>query len=353
MFEGLLERERAAGALMSPAGNYEVARSYGDPAGEYLAAREGAALFDLSLRAKVLVSGEDRLSFLHGVISANMERLEPGRWAYAALLEPKGKYLADLKVLNGTDEALLDSSPFMGARLGQTLDQFRFRSKVAVRDVSRDMALLALEGPEAVEAASLAGLPSPGMGEVVQVSEPGNSSVWLARVTETGAQGVWTWSPWERAADLWDAFVGAGARPAGLDVLATLRIEAGVPTWGRDIDEGVIPMEAGQERALDFEKCYPGQEVVSRIHYRGHVNRYLQILEIDSREAPPVGAVVATPEREVGTLTSVAVNPVSAKAVALGYVRRDALLKQEDLRVLWEGRECAARARPLPYSEVL
>ena len=108
-------------------------------------------------------------------------------------------------------------------------------------------------------------------------------------------------------------------------------------------------MEALQQRALSFSKCYPGQEVLSRIHFRGHVNRMLQIIAVDGDSVPPVGASVWTAQQETGRLTSVVRNPETNQIVALGYIKRQAKIDREPLIVKWEGHEAGAQSRRLPY----
>lgn len=134
--------------------------------------------------------------------------------------------------------------------------------------------------------------------------------------------------------------IGAGARPAGLGVWSTLRIEAGRPVFGSDMDERTIPPEAGiVERAIDQQKgCYTGQEVIVRIRDRGHVNRQLRRLELGDVAAPPSGSELHDIDgsgKVLGEITSVAQSPAFGGVVAMAYVRRGAE------RVLFNGREIA------------
>lgn len=322
-------------------------RRYSDAATEYRASTDSAGLFDISLRGKLLVSGEDATAFLHGVISADIAGLYPGRWAYAALLEPKGKYLADLKAFRTGKGILLDCPPFTAAALAERLAAVRFRSRVEIRDLTDSTALFSLQGAAAPRAAASAGLGALPAG-MSALEDPGLGAWLAAQVDETPAGGLWLWSEQEAAESLWDALVRSGAVPCGLETLGLLRIEAGVPAWGRDIDETVIPLEAGQGRALCYDKCYPGQEVVARIHFRGHVNRELRMLEFSGGE-PLVGAAIRSEGRDAGAVTSVARNPITGAVRGLGYVRRSALSAGFALVAEWSGGSCEVVASSLPY----
>jgi hypothetical protein len=125
---------------------------------------------------------------------------------------------------------------------------------------------------------------------------------------------------------LWETLVHGGAHPAGLGVWTTLRVEAGRPAYGTDMDEDTIPVEAGiHDRAIDYAKgCYTGQEVIVRIRDRGHVNRELRQLMLGDVPAPRPGAelFVEGSEKPVGHITSAVESPRFAQTVALGYVRR-------------------------------
>ncbi len=346
----LAEKHRSAGAVMGEAGGKEFPKVYGEPVAEFRAAGEGVALFDLSLRGKVEVTGPDAVPFLNGIVSADVEGLEAGCWCFAAILDTRGRYRADLRIFRLKDRILLDTPPFAKQDVLQMLLEMRLRSRAQIRDLTDELALLSLQGPRARVVWRNAGLgDAPGEGGVLELPDP---PVAVAGYSETPAGGLWVHLPATRAVALWDALVAAGAAPCGLETLRVLRIEAGVPAWGVDIDPAVIPIEAGQKRALCFSKCYPGQEVVSRIHFRGHVNRYLQILRVPSGEIPPPGARILSGGREVGAVTSSGRNAWTGEAYALGYVRRQTLLQKDPLEVVWEGGTTAVNAEPLPYSPV-
>jgi folate-binding protein YgfZ len=117
-------------------------------------------------------------------------------------------------------------------------------------------------------------------------------------------------------------------------MLDTIRIEAGIPVYGRDMTEETIPVEANLEDALSYTKgCYIGQEVIARIEARGHVNRKLAGLLLSGERLPEPGAKIVSPQREVGWITSAAYSPARQQNIALGYVRREVLTPGTSLEV--------------------
>ena len=127
---------------------------------------------------------------------------------------------------------------------------------------------------------------------------------------------------------MWDILLSSGEElgvtPVGMDAMNTLRVEAGIPAYGVDMDESNIPIEAGLWDALDFEKgCYVGQEVVARIKWRGHVNWHLLGLLLDGDTVPKPGDEIFSGERKIGRVTSGVFSPSLGKPIALGYLRRE------------------------------
>jgi folate-binding protein YgfZ len=133
--------------------------------------------------------------------------------------------------------------------------------------------------------------------------------------------------PADAIVGLWRRLVDDGARPAGLGVWATLRVEGGRPVFGTDMDETTIPIEAGiHDRAIDHTKgCYTGQEVIVRIRDRGHVNKHLRRLVLGDVPTPPAGTELFSaeePAKAVGWITSAVQSPRHGGVLALAYVRR-------------------------------
>lgn len=316
---------------------------------EYRAVRGGAGLFDLSRRSRILVGGDDCSAFLDGILSAEIAALPVGQWTYAALLEPKGHYLADLRAFHIPGGLLLDSAEGMAGRICSQLETYRFRARVRTHDLSEHSGLLSLQGPSSEAIASAAGLPVPGPGRCVVAAELGT---WVARFSDTAESGLWIWADAAETDVISSRLQDSGAVCCRPEILRILRIEAGEPEWGVDIDETVIPLEAGQQRALSFRKCYPGQEVVARIHFRGHVNRMLRRLHIEGDRVPPAGASVLSEKRPTGAVTSAARVPVGGAVRGLAYVRRETALLADRVSIAWGGEEVSADVLPLPYEDI-
>jgi tRNA-modifying protein YgfZ len=286
------------------------------PSSEYAAAVEGCAVFDRSERGKLALTGTQAKEFLHGQVSNDIESLTTGHGCYAALLTPKGKMLGDLRVLDSGDELLLDTERSALQELFNTIRRFRIGFEVELHKRTLERGLLSLLGPAAD---AVAGLTLP----------PEEHAHAPARIGEVLAQAIRTdlgidlLCTAEDTAALHDELTRRGAVAISTAVAETLRIESGRPRYGVELDESVIPQEAGlNDRAVSFTKgCYVGQETVARLFYRGKPNRLLRGLVCS---APvEVGEVLRLGEREVGRVGSSTVSPRRGP-LALALVRREA-----------------------------
>jgi len=339
----------AAGSVADDLG-VAVAADYGDPAGEERAFNDGAALVDRCARGAVLVDGPDALSYLQSLLSQDIAALADGQGAHALLLQPQGKLDTDLRLLQVGSEAWLDCEVGRGEALSASLRRFRIRIKAEVEDRTGGWGCLALRGPEVgarVEAAGGPPLPAEAHAHVPW----GTGATRLVRADWPGGPpGADLVGPVAELSDVWAALVAAGFTAAGLNAYEAARVRAGVPRQGLDIDEKTIPQEAFLELdAVSFTKgCFLGQELVCRIDSRGHVNRFLRVLQLKKNghdTTPPAGAGIVVGDKEVGALTTVARS--EGGVVALGYVRRDVEVPV-DVVVRWDGGEAPAVAAALP-----
>lgn len=324
-----------AGAAWGEVAGREVARHFGDGAAEYRAARESAAVADRADRARFRLWGKDPAKMVHGLITNDLLKAEPGQGVYAAMLTPKGRMLADLRVFRRADgEVLVDVAR-------EALEGVRehFRKMVPPMfarwaEATDDVAQVGVYGPRAREVlTAVLGTEVPALAEDA-FAEPDfrGATLLVAATREAGLEeGFDVFVPAAQAGELWTALRDAGARPAGFGALETLRIEAGRPRYGIDLTEETIPTEAYEsaglmERAISFNKgCYTGQEVIVRIAHRGHVNRHLRGLRLGEASAPAPRTPLVHPEtgKEVGWATSAAFSPLLGETIALGYVRRE------------------------------
>ena len=292
---------------------------------EYRAARDAVGVVDRSDLAVVEVSGRDRAKFLHALLSNDVAALAPGQGCAAALLDVHGKLQVVLVVLTLDDRVLLLAPPEMGASTVAALDHYLFAEKVVLADVTGERALLTLVGPAADKTAvRLTGAAPP---DAAWSHVAGSLDGVEVRVVRGGGEldegEIWLALPAAERTRLWNAALAAGARPLGPAALESLRIEAGTPRFGTDVDATVLLPEIPFERLVSHTKgCYPGQEVVVRIRDRGHVNRHLRGLLLEGDAPPPRGAEVVADGAVVGQVTSATRSLGLQRPIALAFIKR-------------------------------
>ena len=343
----LRDVQEAAGAAFESAWGVERVRDYGDPVGEYSAAVENVALGERPDRRWLLVSGREPRKMLSGMLSGRMpdapsrhsSGIERGRAEGSALLDPRGRMLAEMRVsrVSGAEERYLLEVPTAG--MESTLAHFRkFLPPrwATFEDASGDTALLTVLGAGAasclardvlglrLEASELEELAD---GDLLAVTLAGGDALTVVRNRAVATPAWDLVSDRSTAPALWQVLVDGGARPAGALVWETLRVEAGRPEYGVDMDTSTIPAEAGiGERVVDYSKgCFTGQEVLIRIRDRGHVNRHLRGLRLGRGALPAPGTALfrAGEEKPVGTVTSAVESPRFGERIGLGYARRE------------------------------
>jgi folate-binding protein YgfZ len=343
---------RARGGVLDEVLGRSLPLHFGDPAREWRAAREGCAVFVAGFRELLAATGEDRVSFLQGMLSNDVKALVPGSGTYASFLTGQGRVVSDLRVYADADRLLLDVLAPRRDALRAGLERFLVADDVELEPPLGEAPLLGLEGPLARPVLTEV------LGAPVAVEDPlghersefHGSPLRVVRSSEVGGQGFLLCGSPDVAAALFDACCLADAVALGMRALDVLRVEAGIPWAGVDMDEDVLVIEAGLERALSFRKgCYLGQEVVERIAARGHVNRRLTGIAIEGTELPAPGAVLVAGDGEVGRVTSSVRSELREGVIALGYLRREHLEPGTALRVRWSGREAAATVCGIPF----
>ncbi|MBP1635062.1 MAG: gcvT 3 [Acidobacteria bacterium] len=331
----------------------------------YEAARAGAAVLDRGGRGKLVVAGSDRRSYLHAMLTNDIGGLAPGTGGYAAYLTPQGRMIADMRVLELGDVVLMDLDRQRAGEVIQKLDQFVFSEDVQFGDVSATFGLVSIVGPGA--AALVSRLLSPPGGQDrtdaeglaawpefrnARSSFAGQPAIVVAS-TELGERGFDVFVPAEAAGALVEGALSAGAARLSDEIAEVLRVEAGRPAFGVDMDSDTIPLEAGIEgRAISLTKgCYPGQEVVIRVLHRGHgrVARKLAGLLIDGSEAPSRGDALRSGDRDAGRVTSAVMSPALGRPIALAMVQRDFLEPGTRLDVQHGDARLDATVTALPF----
>ena len=341
------------GARWREEAGWKVPGSFGDLLAEHGAVRRTAGVVDLSSRGTLRVRGAERLGFLHRLLSADLHEVAAPGWTPSLLLNPKGKVVADMRVIILGDSILLDVAPENPGTVAEKLRRVILASDVEIEDETSRTAILSVHGPEApkfIPRVLGEGRSLPGPREVAEI-DPGGTGPLILRSALTGEEGFDILFPVQGAAALWEALNEENRPvPVGLDALEILRVEAGVPRFGADFGEDTIPLEAGLEEAISLEKgCFLGQEVVARATHRGGVRRRIYGLIIDADSPPPPKSPVFKEEVEVGWVSSAALPPGAGRVLALAYVRCDQVDSPEGFHVRTNGESHAARLADLPF----
>ncbi len=287
---------------------------------DYRAITEACGLLDRSERGKLALSGADGAAFLQGQVTNDVEGLAPGAGCYAAFLTPKGKMLGDVRILNAGDELLLDTERVALQSLFNMIRHFSLGYQLELHKRTLERGMLSLLGPDALRLAGAGELSSSHEHAHVVIEVPGAGVTARAIRTDVGVDLLCDAGDVE---PLRAALEEAGALAVGEAAAECLRVERGRPRYGIDLDETVIPEEAGlNERAVSFTKgCYVGQETVARLFYRGKPNRQLRGLRLAG--AAEAGDELGFDGRTVGRVTSTALSP-RLGPIALAFVRREA-----------------------------
>ena len=280
----------------------------------------------MNSRAKILLTGADRVRWLNGMVTNNIRDLVVGHGVYAFLLNPQGHILGDLYAYNRGEYLLVDTEASQAETIMSIFDHYIIMDDVEVANASDKLAAVGIAGPQSVEVLHAAGFDVPEL-ETLQVID----RVWQgAGVTlvRGEAEQIRSYEVWVAPANLGplrDTLGKAGGVTVSPETLELYRIARGIPRYGQDIRGRDLPQETEQQRALNFNKgCYVGQEIVERIRSRGSVHRKFTGFEI-AGSVPPPGARIQAQGREIGEVTSATSLPLQEgeRTVALGYIQRE------------------------------
>ncbi len=366
----LHELHQHLGAHFTEVNSAEVVAHYGDAA-ERGALRETVGVLDLSCRSRLCVTGADRVKFLHGQVTNDVQRLRTGEGCYAALVNAKGKMHSDLNIYHLADELLLDFEPGYSAAVAARLEKYVITEDVQLLDAAPHYGLLTVQGPRAGEAIKQLDLPwelpakplacsahlDPMLGQLYLMRRAGGLQppsgalpIGEGGDCKSPAQGFDLFVPTAALGAVFHKLVAAakslGGRACGWDALETARIEAGIPRFGQDMDETNLPPEAGIEsRAISYSKgCYIGQELIARIRTYGQVAKTLRGLRLPAGLAtlPARGDKLFADDKEVGHLTSV------VPGFALVYVRKEQNARGTTLTLRGAAGDCVVTVEAIP-----
>ena len=296
---------------------------------------EGAGIINLSSRGRIRVSGSEAVMFLNGLITNDMKTLGVNSWMPAAFPNVQGRLIAFVRVIRLADETeksprfLLDTEHATHQAVLTTIQRFTMAGDFRVEDITSETGMVSLQGRRSADlmtqvlGGSLANLPRDGVTD----TSFGQGHVTILRASHTAEDGFDFVLDSLDAGELTQVFLNAGAVLVNDAALEALRIESGIGSFGRDMDEQNVVTEANLDEAVSFTKgCYIGQEIIARIKYRGHVAKKLTGIEFEDSNGASVGAIIKSIEgKDIGRVTSATFSPNLNKVIALGYVRYEYL----------------------------
>jgi folate-binding protein YgfZ len=353
-----------------------MAARFSDRDAEFAALRTNCGVYDLGYRAKISLTGGDRVRWLNGMVTNNIRDLQPGHGAYAFLLNPQGRILGDLYAYNRGESITVDTDHSQVEKILATFDHYIIMDDVevkrlfspdeGVRDATslagsnqgaadassaKHIAALGIAGPKAREVLAATGIQIPEM-QSLEIAEAkctcdcACTSCPVVRGDDPTIENYELWLAPEDVKKTWDALVAHGAMPIGSEALELWRIVSGIPLYGVDIRERDLPQETEQARALNFNKgCYVGQEIVERIRSRGAVHRKFCGFSADSIAGITAGMKVSFGNKDVGEITSVASLRAGQPLLALGYIRREVAVPGKEVLI----GTAQAQVRELPF----
>ena len=319
-------------------------------ANEYAALRSGALIIDRSDRVRIRFGGQRAAELVTGLVTNDVLALQPGHGQYAAALTPKGKIAADVRIFADRDGLLTDTSVRASQNWREIVTKYVNPRVAPYRDLTAETRDIGVFGPKARHIVSEATHADPvALGALVPYAhisaEIAGGLMLIIRVAEIEAEGYEIILPAAAERSVRDKLLAQGAIPGSPQTWNIARIEAGRPEWGIDMNDATIPQEANFDSlgAISYTKgCYPGQETVARVHFRGHVNRFLRKLHFVSASVPPTSAELVNDAGEVvGDVRSVALSPRHG-GVAIAMVRRE-VASGATLHARWAGGECTVQ----------
>ena len=352
----LYSAQEEMNARFVQAHGWEMAQSYADPRYESRQVREAVGLIDLSHHGAIKIGGKEAVQFLNGLVTNDVKRLDKGKGLRAAFLTGHGKVKALCRILGLGDEYLIINDPQTHEKIFKYVFPFSYAGDFKVEDVSDQYRLLSVQGPKSLLV----------MKEVC--FEPAHSlednewieniiagqHVLIARNSHTGEIGFDVFIPASGLRDVWEFILMKGSfhsiAPFGLEALNILRIEAGIPAYGVDIDESNMMLETGLSDAVSFTKgCYTGQEAVAMATYRGHVSKKLSGLVMLEDKIPSPGDTISKDGKEIGQITSALKSDILGEIIALAYVKYGYFDQGNIVQVKSEYSTQTAKVAELPF----
>ncbi len=352
------DHHTSLGATFEEVAGWDMPAHYGEWLAEYQAVRQAVGLSDLSHRGKIRVTGDDRIKWLQGLISNDILPLQPGEGRYSSFLTHKGKMLGYFRVYVLSDSLWVEDVGEVGDATFQALRKFLlYGIKAKMENCAESWGLLLVSGPKACATVSAAfGVEMSDIEPVSAIAaQIGGHASFVLRTEETGEIDIEVLLPADALHTAWERLMEAGAsygiKAVGGHAREALRIEAGLPKAGPDLNEEIVPPEANLEgKAFSLNKgCYPGQEVVARMDTYGNIRRKLVGLILKESMVPPHGAKLFAGDREVGWVSSATHSPQLNQMIAFGFPLRDFSNPGTELTVEFDSRRHPATVHTLPF----
>jgi aminomethyltransferase len=344
---------RAQGARMVPFAGYAMPIQYEGIIAEHRWTRESAGLFDVSHMGQLIIAGPEAEKGLESLLPADLSILKDGKLRYSLLLSDDGGIIDDLMVTRREDHFYMVVN---GATKHGDIEHMRERlPESVVIDHMKEQALLALQGPKAAEA--LARL-APGVDELGFMSggafQLGGGAAWISRSGYTGEDGFEISVPADRVAAVADLLLQQPeVKPIGLGARDSLRLEAGLPLYGHDLDVTTTPIEADLGFAISkrrrLEGGFPGHFRIAREIENGTIRRRVG-LAVSGRQPVREGAMVVDGEgNEVGKVTSGGFSPILEAPIAMAYVPVASAEPGAAISIASRGKIFEAKVVPMPF----
>jgi glycine cleavage system T protein len=352
----LHKSQQEAGAVFGLYYGWEMPRFYSNAVREHLAVRANGGLLDTSYGGAIKVYGSEAIQFLNGLVTNNVKSLEIGKGMQAAFLTGHGKVKALCRVLNLGGAYLIVNDPQTHEAVFKYVFPFSYAGDFKVEDVSDEYRSLSVQGPKArlvMKEICFEPVPSLAEHDWFETLIAGHRAT-VTRASHTGEIGFDILVRASELDDIWDFILLKGEFhsivPCGLEALNSLRIEAGIPIYGVDIDDTNMMLETGLQNAVSLTKgCYTGQEAVAMATYRGHVSKKLSGLTVAGDLVPTPGNIVKKDGKEIGFVTSSLQSPSLGSVVALAYVKYGFFEPGNDVEIQSDSAILPALVAELPF----
>ena len=321
---------------------------------EYSVVRDGGTgLIDFSSRGRIVVSGSEAVMFLNGLITNDMKPLAVNSWMPAAFANVQGRLLAAVRIVHREDGFLIETEESTHEAVMRLIERFTLAGDFKVADVTDETAELTVQGKTAGDiVAKVFGAKAAELErQKSRTFDFRGALVTLMRATHTAEDGFDIFLERDHLPMIRDALADAGARTISEETFETLRIEAGVPRYGVDIDETNVVTETNLDDAVSFTKgCYVGQEIIVRIKHRGHVAK--KLIGIVLSDANPVSRnakITSAEGKEIGRVKSSTFSPRLNCAIALAYLKYDYIVPGTAVKIISADGETEGAVAELPF----